>query len=321
MKLVINKQNILILLYAYIYVFILPWNFSSLIDYNNYLDRIIRLSIYGYDNNLEGYSIITSEYLWGLLLFKVSKYPLIYEDFLKFISFFNLCIYTFFTLKKKVHPFFIIVFFFNPIFMDLIMSQLRIATAFSILLIAFMLNNKKIQLPLLVSAILIHTASLVFIGIYYILYLLQMRLKSRKEYLYAMIIAFFIALFLKYGVDMILVPLGDRRANYSEVISNSSVKYSLFWFIAALTLVFKSKYHEKDFKLNLIISFSIVMMSLFFFSSVIGAYGQRYVAVSVPLIVISIYVLPKKYSWSLFFLFFIWQLFQLFYWLHLYDYI
>lgn len=313
-----NKQIILIFIYAFIYIFIIPWDFSALVDYNNYLGTIRRLARYGDTSHFTGYSIIVSEALWRMILMKFSEYPTYYEDLLRLVSFFDLFIYTLFT-SKRVNIFFIIVFFFNPIFMDLVMSQLRMATAFSLLIIAFMLDNKKIQIALLISAIMIHTATIVFIGVYYILYLFQSILKSRKLYLYALILAFVIALFLKYGVDSILVPLGDKRAHYSEIISGNSIKYSIFWFFASLVLVLKSKYHESDLKLNLIISFSIVMMSLFFFSSVLGSYGERYVAVSIPLIVISIYVLPKNYSWALFFVFFVWQLIQMFYWLDLYE--
>ena len=309
-KLITNY--LLIILYSYIFVYLLPWEDIKIFsDIENYLSRILYLSRGGEERTFSGLSILSGEGLWKFILLNIAHSGYDYKEFLYFISFISLSIYAFFTIKR-VNIILILVFFLNPMFIDLIMGQIRIALAFSLLLIAYEMKSKKIALALLFSAIFIHTAALLIIGIYFILFRMSLLFRTRKYFLYSIIFALIVSLFLKYGIDILLVGLDDKRVNYSSVIKASSISYSLFWFLITLILVLKAKFgNEKN---NIIIAFSIVMMSIFFFSSLIGSYGQRYVAISIPLIVISINYLPKYYREGTFILFGIYQLLQLIYW-------
>ena len=310
---------ILIFLYTYTYIYLIPWeNFKEFADIKNYLYSMYFHSKNGMIEVAQGKLFLTSEYLWKLILLQLSYFS-IDENTLYIVSLFSLTVYSVFTFKR-VHFIIVLLFFFNPIFIDLIMGQIRIALAFSLLLVAFQINSKK-AIALLIAAIMIHASSILFIGVYIVLKHMNRIFKDRNFYIYSIVLSLVIAIFLKFGIDVFLLALEDKRANYGDKISGNSLKYAMFWFVVSLILVFKSYVKENSEQLKIIIAFSITMSSLFFFASLLGSYGQRYVAISIPLIIISIYSLPNNYAWGLFFLFGIWQLFQSFYWFNLYLYI
>lgn len=310
---------LLIALYAYSYVYLIPWDtLKEFSDIKNYLSSMLFYKQEGTVHAVEGISFIVSEWLWKFILLQLSYFSDT-KNILYIVSFFGLSVYSYFTLKK-VHYFVVFLFFFNPMFIDLVLGQIRILLAFSLLLIAFQISSKK-SILFILMAILIHASSILFIGIYFILKLMNNVFKNRNFYFYSILLSLILALFLKYGVDIFLIALEDKRANYADKISGNSVKYSIFWFLVSITLAINSYTNEHHEKLKIIIAFSITMTSLFFFSSLLGSYGQRYVAVSIPLIIISIYHLPSKYAWGLFSIFALWQLFQYFYWFNLYNYL
>lgn len=310
---------LLIVLYAYSYVYLIPWDtLKEFSDIKNYLASMLFYKQEGTIHTVEGISFIVSEWLWKFILLQLSYFSNT-KDILYLVSFFGLSVYSYFTFKK-VHYFVVVLFFFNPMFIDLILGQIRILLAFSLLLIAFQISSKKSILFMLMG-ILVHASSILFIVIYFILKAMNIIFKNRNFYFYSILLSLILALFLKYGIDVLLIALDDKRANYADKISGNSIKYSIFWFLVSITLAINSYTNEHNEKLKIIIGFSITMTSLFFFSSLLGSYGQRYVAVSIPLIIISIYHLPSKYSWGLFYIFALWQLFQFFYWFNLYNYL
>lgn len=323
-----KSLNILVLIisiiYSLIFVYIIPWTEikgTIFADLLNYTDRIVYLLDGGQERDFYGLSILFSEVIW--------KYILIYLGALftdpyvvvSVISLFSLTIYTY-VLLKKTNNYFLLILLFNPMFVDLIMGQIRIAFAFSLLVIAYELIISKrfiyLAFVLILISPLIHTAMLIILALSIYIYLFNKYFSNIKYYyLWAIVTALILSLFLKFGADIILLSFGDKRANYEGVIESSSVKFSIFWFILSILLVIFSRTIKKEE--NNIIIFSLIMMGIFFFSSLINAYGQRYVAISIPLILISISYLRRNYQFYIYTLVFLYLILQYYYWAKIFN--
>jgi hypothetical protein len=322
-----NINYILIsLIFSITFVYIIPWveikgaEFTDLINYTN---RMLYLLQGGTEREYNGISILSSEILWKYLLIYLAT---IFKDpynGIYLISAISLFIYTFIILKET-NNFYYLILLFNPMFIQLIMDQVRIAFAFSLFLLAYeliMTNKFKIiaYLIIIISP-LIHTAMIIIISVFLLIYSFNKYFYNIKVYyIWAIITALFISLFLKFGADIILTSIGDKRVNYSEVINANSIKYSIFWFVLSVYIFISANTVKKEE--NNIIIFSLIMMCIFFFSSMMNAYGQRYVAISIPLIIISVSFLPKKKQLYGFAMIFVYMLLQFYYWIKLFNYI
>jgi hypothetical protein len=314
------------LIYSIIFVYIIPWTElknEEFIDLLNYTNRVVYLLNGGKEKEFFGISFLFSEVLWKYILIYLTilfKDPFIVVALISFISLF---IYTYIILRRT-NNYFLLILLFNPLFIELIMGQIRIAFAFALFLIAYelLINNKLKILAFIIIIVvpLIHTGMLIVITVFLYIHFFNSYFKNIKTYYFwAVVTALFISLLLKYGVDILLVNVGDKRANYSQIIEASSIKYSFFWFILSILIFMYSNSIKKDE--NNIIIFSIIMMCIFFFSSLIGVYGQRYVAISIPFILLSISFLKQKYQIYLYSLLFIYLLVQHYYWMKIFDYI
>lgn len=323
----LNLFNILIALaYSIIFVYFIPWTElkgTEFTDVINYTDRMIYLINGGREREFHGISILFSEVLWKYLIIYLAT---IFKDpytGIYLISVTSLFIYTFLVLKKT-NNYFLLILLFNPIFIQLIMDQVRIAFAFALFLLGYeLLVNNKLKIlafTIIIITPLIHTAMLIIIAVFCYIYFFNNYFKNIKlYYLWAIITALILSLFLKFGADILLTSVGDKRANYAQIIDANSIKYSLFWFIISIYIFISSTTIKKEE--NNIIIFSLIMMCIFFFSSMMNAYGQRYVAISIPLIVISISYLPKNKQFYGFFMIFVYMLLQFYYWFKLFNFI
>jgi hypothetical protein len=324
----IKSSNLIIIsisfIYSLIFIYLIPWTELKgieFVDLINYTKRIVYLSNGGKEKEYFGLSIIFSEIVWKYILIYLGT---IFTDpyfAISIISFISLFIYTYLILMKT-NNYFLLILLFNPMFVDLIMGQVRIAFAFALLLITYELLIKKkyifLSYILIIISILIHTAMLIIIIFSIYIYFFNNYFSNIKlYYLWAILIAFIAAFFLKFGADVILLSVGDKRANYAEVIEASSLKFSLFWFILAFFIFIYSKSTKKEE--NNIIIFSFIMIGLFFFSSLINAYGQRYVAISIPLILLSISFLKKNQQYFLYSLVFLYLILQYYYWAKIFN--
>jgi hypothetical protein len=191
----------------------------------------------------------------------------------------------------------------NPMIIDMIIAQIRIALAFGLILMAYDLRSRWGSALLIVVAFLIHASMPVFLGIYYILYYLNGEIKAKKIYLVSLALAIILALFMKYGIDTILNLIGDRHAGYEDVIKGSTLSYSLVWIIIAMILATFALYENDEERI--IIAYAITIMSFYFFASALGIFGKRYVTVTMPFIIIAIGYLPKHYKQGTYLLLFL----------------
>jgi hypothetical protein len=280
-----------LVVYSYMYIYVIPWdNIVELRDIESYIVQFREASA-----DLTNYSI-SGENIWKFIVYKISSLSVFNSDFrdmVKFISFMSLIILSYFTIQRANYAISALIFL-NPLVVFLIIGQIRIALAFSLLLIAFRCKNIILISTLIVIAVGIHTASLFYVLMFFILHELYRVFPNRKFYIYSIVLGLLTALFLKYGIDIILNFLGDRREMTLKAAASSSIKFSIFWILLSLLLAFKARVihgHQKY-----IIAFSIFTGSLFFFSTVFDFYGLRFIALSVPLFIISINYLPKDYK-------------------------
>ena len=123
------------------------------------------------------------------------------------------------------------------------------------------------------------------------------------------------AFFMKYGGNIILMLLGDRRANYGEIIEASSLSFSVAWFIIALVVATFAEF--KGSKNRVMVAYAITIMMFFFFSSILNMFAARYVAVIMPFIIIAIGYLPKHFKQGTYLFLFAYNIFAFKYWLKL----
>ena len=231
------------------------------------------------------------------------------KNSLHFVSFISLIIYTHFVFKR-VNIAIGALFLLNPVFIYLIVDQVRMGFAFALLVLIFTIKNKYLTSLLVIASVLIHTVSLLFVFIYFYIKKLPTLLHNRRYYAMLIIAAFVLMLFLKYGVYHILEFIGDRRVGIVNTAS-SSIKFSIFWFYIVILLT--CKVQLKNNQINYIVAFYIFMASLFFFSTIFGFYGQRFIAVSIPMLIVSIGYLPNYYKLTTYILLFLFTIIQWFY--------
>lgn len=290
-------RYIFITIFSYIYVYLIPWELAApLEDLLAYIDQINKNPPLGSFSWLD-------EYFWKSFIYGLSQSNIGYQNYqlaLSFVSFTALFIYADF-IFKRLNSILSIVVLFNPLFVMLIMSQIRFALAFGLLLIAFQIKSRATSSIFAISSVLFHTVSLFFLVTYFFLKILCYLFTLRAFYIASFIFGLLIAVFIEYGIVFILNFLGDRRVDVFNHAGSSSLKYGLFWLFISLILSFKSKivYGEKKY----ILSMSILICSLFFFSTIFGFYGLRFVSLMVPLIAIAINYLPNYYKVIVFYLF------------------
>ena len=304
-------------IYAGIYVFLIPWvdilghEFE---DTANYIFRIIYIQEGGEEGTLSIVQMLFDEPVWRGILFILG---VTFEDYrfaLYIISFIAIVLYGSFFFRR-VEFYVVMILLLNPMSVNLFIEQVRIALAFGLLLVAYDVHSKRLQIFIVLIAFFIHSSMPIFIGVYSILHYYNSRIEARKYYLIALGIALGMALFMKFGLDIILTAIGDRHAGYGDISAGSSIAYSIVWFmIASIIAIFANFENDEE---RVIAGYAIVFMTFFFFGSILGIYAQRYVAVIMPIIVIAIGYLPRHIKQGTYLFMFAYNLFMFKYWLEI----
>jgi len=308
--------------YALFFVYFIPWTElygSEFVDIFSYMERIIYLHDGGREVEYWGVQWLINEPLWKGIIVLLGDLFTDYRAVLYGVSFVTVFVYVSF-LIKRVEFYVAMIFLLNPMMVDLFIAQIRIVVAFSLVLIAYDLASREniakfVPIILLIMAALIHISMPVFYAIYYLLYRLNDMVEDKKYYLIALFTALFIALFMKYGSNLLLTMIGDRHAGYDKYIASSSISYSITWFIIALIIGTFGDF--SDHKKRVFIAYSITILSFFFFSSLLNVFAARYVAVIMPIIILSIDYLPKHIKQGTYMFLLLYNLYSFKYWLAL----
>lgn len=312
-----KNYNIWILsfLFAFTFVFIISWidikghDFEDIVQY---IRRMVYLHAGGKEAVYSGVLWVTSEPLWKFIIIQLGN---IFDDYrlaMYLVSFISLGLHGTFLFRRVpiIVAFILLV---NPMTVDLMLAQVRIALAFGLVLVAYDLKSKKVSMLLIIAAILIHASMPIFLGMYYILYELNKRVEAKKLYLIALGMGLLMALFMKYGMNSILSAIGDRHADYANGTVVSTISYSMIWIlVSGLIATFSSFENQEE---RLLATYVIVFMSFFFFASTMGVFGKRYVAVTMVVIIASIATLPKHIKEGTYVLLFAYNIYLFKFWL------
>lgn len=229
-----------------------------------------------------------NEFLWHYSVISLMNNGVDLEVIFFFVSFFSLLMPAMLVLKYG-KPW-MLIFLINPLVVDFSFSQLRSALAVSILILAFLLKDRYryIAIGVVLVAMFVHTASIIFLSIY--IFILFMDEFSRKLKLGKSVYLIFILIFgalisIALGPlrEWILIFFGDRRAEYPDM--RSSFKYSLFWMLMLFAMIFNYKEMIKSF----FGKYSCVILSIVTFNVLHGGYSTRFLAATLPVIVLTIF--------------------------------
>lgn len=285
-----------------------------------FVDRQVYLDYFLYQTNVLDYkepdnvlTYYTAEALWHFGMREAID-GLGIPINLIFAAISALCIGVFSFYLVQKHGAWSLIFLVNPLLIDLVFSQLRIALALSLLGIAHFHRGRAVVVGLSICSLFIHSAVLVFLFSYFSSYLATILAKKRawsKIWLYGCLltIGLFVALIIGPLRELILSYLGDRRAEYLDV--SSTFLYSSFWICLLIPLYLQSRNYLmiKDH------AFVVSVLSLVAASAVFASYSTRFLAATLPMIISSILSLRRELRVGVLPIFGIYVVFQWVYWL------
>lgn len=279
-------------------VLLMPWESfggSHYVDFRVYLNsfqpgNVSKWEMYSPDSLLE---FFTREIAWDefvRLLVRVVGDPYLV---LKAISAFVLWVSSYLLYRRYgfLLPTLLLL---NPLFLTFALSQLRLAFAMAVLLVALGTRFRVVSGGLVLAAIFIHSAVPIFIGLFLVVKYIE-RYGEAWPLHRLLIVAggtcLVLIIVLGFGREALLLALGDRRAAvYAGSQGNSSLLYAAFWIgVLAMQVVAGQEYLKKPDNL-----YAAMNLALFVGLTVVGTYGSRFAAAAFPIIVASILNLPTE---------------------------
>ncbi|WP_133056354.1 hypothetical protein [Limimaricola soesokkakensis] len=279
---------------------VVPWDYvrnAEFADVENYVSRIDILKTHGldyYDYNKSIVGLLTFEYAWVRLLTFLARNNLDPQQILGILS----AISAFLThrfLSRYLGGIAAILILANPITIDLLVSQVRSALAFSIVLTAVQMQEGSLRrlLPYILFAVapFIHTGMILVIFVYFLSVWLSRRRSStllNSAFLTAGL-GLLSGLVISTTVVDIAQAMGDRR-NFSDT-ETKSLSYMFFWFLWAALLVIQASARSTRtwyYHFSLYICIAVWVME----SSGIASF--RFIALSIPIIALSSIHLHKR---------------------------
>lgn len=255
-----------------------------------------------------------NEFLWHYYVISLINNGVDLEVIFFCVSFFSLLMPAMLVLKYG-KPW-MLIFLVNPLIVDFSFSQLRSALAVSILILAFFLKDRHryIAIGVVLVAMLVHTASIIFLYIY--IFIVFMDEFSRKFKLgksiyliFILMLGALISIALGPLREWILIVLGDRRAEYPDM--RSSFQYSLFWMLMLFAMIFNYKEMMKSF----FGKYSYVVLSIVTFNVLHGGYSTRFLAAALPIFILTIFDFERWRKICMVSMFIIYITLQWFFWL------
>lgn len=262
------------LLYAYfISQHVFFWRYASdSSDIHNYVQNFDRLNttLYYQLNSLLDFinREVLFHYIYQSLAYFIGD-ALVALQLISAVSIF-LAAYSVFPRFSSSLPF--LVFAFHPRLLDLFSSQQRFALAISIFVFLFTANLKLLRIPLLASLTSIHTFFVVYFSMS-ILFSLCLRKTSILTKYFTLLV---LALVFVFARDIILLALGDRRA---EAVGDASVGFLyLTMFIGTYFAILINNKNIVDDLFGLLFVFTAMLAV---FSAFAGLYSERFVSASI----------------------------------------
>ena len=205
------------------------------------------------------------------------------------------------------------VFLLNEIFLTFALSQLRLAFAISLLIVAIESRSRLLQWLLVVAALFIHSSVPIFVGLYATVKWVesrQGRISQQQILAIAGIVVLVLAAFLALGRESLLSSLGDRRAAVYESMPAQSLVYASFWIVLLGAMVMSGRdYLRRPDNL-----YALMLVGLFVALTLLGTFGVRFLAAGYVLIVVAMLSMSQQNRNFVVPAFLCYQILQYYYW-------
>lgn len=269
-----------------------------MIDRNHYLEQIAGRNLptdyLPYDSWLSFY---TDEFLWSWLLSSLTRdLALSPEVVLGAVSW--LTIFVFASIVLRGASVWYLFFLVNPLVVDFAFSQSRSALAISLLGIALLLSRRLRWLRFLLvgAAILVHSSMPLFAGFYALAQFLARRDAKTEADAFGRLMALLTAGVLVALATgplrvVILSVLGDRRVDYPENFTTSTLFMS-FWVFLLAWLVVDWRANSESIETATVIP----VLALAAANVALQGYSTRFIAAFFPFVVVTIARLNRRWS-------------------------
>lgn len=296
----VNKKTFLALLFTFLFalfVALTPWTdlrsspYYDRANYVYFMDEVTN-KLYWFD--FETFlSKLVNEWGWHrFLLFTTETLGLTSGPIIFFITF--LSVFTASIFLSKRYALASILLLLNPLYIDFVASQLRLAFAMSIIFIGYYFYRKKnlIYIPILAVTPFIHTSAVLFIFIIgTALVISNIKLiPAPIKTLIAALAGFVVGIVTGPLMASILTSLEDRRAEYNDM--SSPLLYVIFWLVIYLYLFFKGFFEREHKQFSFYIAISV--LSIVFLNTILSGYSSRFLAACFPFVIAALIEVKGK---------------------------
>ncbi|KRB81843.1 hypothetical protein ASE07_24160 [Noviherbaspirillum sp. Root189] len=283
-------------------------------DKEVYLERFLELESVIDEKEITSHvDFFLNEALWDVLVRQATHtFDMSVLAVLAVVSF--LCLFSFARFLVKRHGMVSLLFLFNPLVIDFAFSQLRLALAMAITMPLFEAKNKKWAIIPVIVACYIHTATILFAGMYLAGWFIA-RHMAQKRMSPAVIggvligIGFTVALCIGPLRDAILSAIGDRRAEYE--MRPATLLYASFWVLLMIVIPLqKLSFYDIDAHI-----LAVAALATFAASTAFGINGVRFIAATYPFIASAIFCLNRTVRPAMIFAFIGYMAVQWYFWL------
>jgi hypothetical protein len=308
---------LLALLFATAYVNV-PWEslfgreFKDKQNYIQYLEQGQSVLTYlTFDSVLD---YVTAEWLWHYTLDQFVRYGgMDPETFFSFISFALVFFYALIVLGNA-SPLYLLLLI-NPLVVDFGFTQFRHALAMVFIASSVFVKGTPTRIALLVISTLIHTSSVIFVGVYYVgkFILGQYRMSGNILALRAKILSVGLALSVVLGpfLSILLGLIGDRRAVDRDL--SSTTAYLSIWILISTVMLFRLNLA----RINELVVFSLILLISVSFNALTGGFSLRILSVVFPFFLVMLATANVQIRIPMLASFLAYSMLQWLYWLRL----
>lgn len=313
--------NIVLLFIFSVLAALVPWPeiFRSIYGYPM-VDREVYTEYFLYGTSVLDYkefsgvlTYYTGEFLWHFGVRSLASVGIDLPDIFLVISFLLYFSFGFLVLRENSPWALLLVI--NPLVVDFAFSQLRLALAISLLIWSYLTYRRfvLVSLVLMVASLFVHSATAIFIIIFYVVRFLDWYSRSRGLKISTELAGLFITgavISIAIGPlrEVVLSAIGDRRVDYPDMAS--SLQYSLFWIgLLGVSLVFAAGVMQSEMNRYAIVVASIVAVNVLH-----GGYSTRFLAAAFPFL-LNLILSFRGAASIVFWLFVLYSALQWLYWL------
>ncbi len=311
-------RTIAALLYAW-FVTSIPWfewrprKFKDVYAYVNRIDYLRAGGSTDFEY-MEQTEFLFSEPLWTQILKLLGEIDADSRTALLLISFVTIFVFALF-LFVRTSPWLCALLLFNPMFLELTISQVRSAFAAAVCLVGLMTQRRSVMVFAAIASCFIHSITFMFIAVYLTAqFVARRRERHSRTWLAALVLTVAIAFACTFamGHTAMLAALGDRRALIVHVTGDTPA-YCAYWFMLAVALLATMRARHLSWAWE--DYYASTMLSVPLFMSFFSLAAARLVPLTFPLIVESMVSRPNAHRTYLVLTLVAYQFLHFSYWL------